>query len=72
MAETTSRIVLVTGAAGGIGRAMVASLLVAGQYPSGRAHLPFHVKPLSSVLMDDLKVAHKYGGEDGARDNFWG
>jgi hypothetical protein len=24
------------------------------------------VKPLSSVFMDDLKVAHKYGGDDGA------
>ena len=32
------------------------------QYPSGEPHLPFQVKPLSSVLMDDLKVAHKYGG----------
>ena len=31
-------------------------------YPSGEPHLPFQVKPLSSVLMDDLKVAHKYGG----------
>ena len=30
MDGTTSRIVLVTGAAGGIGRAMVASLLAAG------------------------------------------
>jgi hypothetical protein len=40
-------------------------------YPSGEPHLPFQVKPLSSVLMDDLKVAHKYGGDDGARDNFW-
>jgi hypothetical protein len=40
-------------------------------YPSGEPHLPFQVKPLSSVLMDDLKVAHKYGGNDGARDNFW-
>jgi hypothetical protein len=36
------------------------------QYPSGEPHLPFQVKPLSSVLMDDLKVAHKYGGDDGA------
>ena len=35
-------------------------------YPSGEPHLPFQVKPLSSVLMDDLKVAHKYGGGDGA------
>jgi hypothetical protein len=35
-------------------------------YPSGEPHLPFQVKPLSSVLMDDLKVAHKYGGDDGA------
>jgi hypothetical protein len=35
-------------------------------YPSGEPHLPFHVKPLSSVLMDDLKVAHKHGGDDGA------
>ena len=34
--------------------------------PSGEPHLPFQVKPLSSVLMDDLKVAHKYGGDDGA------
>ena len=34
--------------------------------PSGEPHLPFQVKPLSSVLMDDLKVAHKYGGNDGA------
>ena len=33
-----------------------------GPYPSGEPHLPFQVKPLSSVLMDDLKVAHKYGG----------
>jgi hypothetical protein len=33
-----------------------------GKYPSGEPHLPFQVKPLSSVLMDDLKVAHKYGG----------
>ena len=32
-------------------------------YPSGEPHLPFQVKPLSSVLMDDLKVAHKYGGQ---------
>jgi hypothetical protein len=31
-------------------------------YPSGEPHLPFRVKPLSSILMDDLKVAHKYGG----------
>ena len=31
-------------------------------YSSGEPHLPFQVKPLSSVLMDDLKVAHKYGG----------
>ncbi|MCE2921947.1 MAG: hypothetical protein LW837_18640, partial [Roseomonas sp.] len=30
------------------------------RYPSGEPHLPFQVKPLSSVLMDDLKVAHKY------------
>ena len=37
-----------------------------GPYPSGEPHLPFQVKPLSSVLMDDLKVAHKYGGDDGA------
>ena len=36
------------------------------QYPSGEPHLPFQVKPLSSVLMDDLKVAHKHGGDDGA------
>ena len=36
------------------------------RYPSGEPHLPFQVKPLSSVLMDDLKVAHKYGGDDGA------
>jgi hypothetical protein len=35
-------------------------------YPSGDPHLPFQVKPLSSVFMDDLKVAHKYGGDDGA------
>ena len=35
-------------------------------YPSGEPHLPFPMKPLSSVLMDDLKVAHKYGGDDGA------
>jgi hypothetical protein len=35
-------------------------------YPSGEPHIPFQVKPLSSVLMDDLKVAHKYGGGDGA------
>jgi transposase len=35
-------------------------------YPSGEPHLPFQVKRLSSVLMDDLKVAHKYGGDDGA------
>jgi hypothetical protein len=35
-------------------------------YPSGEPHLPFQVKPLSPVLMDDLKVAHKYGGDDGA------
>ena len=35
-------------------------------YPSGEPHLPFQVKPLSSVLMDDLKVAHKYGDNDGA------
>ena len=35
-------------------------------YPSGEPHLPFQVKPLSLVLMDDLKVAHKYGGDDGA------
>jgi hypothetical protein len=35
-------------------------------YPSGEPHIPFQVKPLSSVLMDDLKVAHKYGGDDGA------
>ena len=35
-------------------------------YPSGQPHLPFRVKRLSSVLMDDLKVAHKYGGDDGA------
>ena len=35
-------------------------------YPCGEPHLPFQVKPLSSVLMDDLKVAHKYGGDDGA------
>jgi hypothetical protein len=35
-------------------------------YPSGEPHLPFQVKPLSSVFMDDLKVAHKYGGDDGA------
>jgi hypothetical protein len=32
------------------------------EYPSGEPHLPFRVKPLSLVLMDDLKVAHKYGG----------
>jgi hypothetical protein len=37
-----------------------------GPYPSGDPHLPFQVKPLSSVFMDDLKVAHKYGGDDGA------
>ena len=36
------------------------------RYPSGESHLPFHVKPLSSVLMDDLKVAHEYGDDDGA------
>jgi len=35
-------------------------------YPSAERHLPFLVKPLSLVLMDDLKVAHKYGGTDGA------
>ena len=33
-------------------------------YPSGEPHLPFWVKLLSSVLMDDLKVAHKCGGVD--------
>jgi type I restriction enzyme S subunit len=38
------------------------SAIAAFLYPSGESHLPFHVKPLSSVLMDDLKVAHKYGG----------
>ena len=27
--------------------------------------LPFWVKSLSLVLMDDLEVAHKYGGTDG-------
>ncbi len=32
------------------------------QYPSGESHLSFPLKRLSSVLMDDLKVAHKYGG----------
>jgi putative transposase len=37
------------------------------EYPSGEPHLPFQVKPLSCVFMDDLKVAHKYGGgTDGA------
>jgi hypothetical protein len=35
-------------------------------YPSGEPHLPFLMEPLSLVLMDDLKVAHKYGGDDGA------
>jgi hypothetical protein len=40
--------------------------LAAEKYPSGEPHLPFQVKRLSSVLMDDLKVAHKYGGDDGA------
>jgi acetoin utilization protein AcuC len=35
-------------------------------YPSGESHLSFPLKRLSSVLMDDLKVAHKYGGDDGA------
>jgi len=36
------------------------------KYSSGEPHLPFQVKRLSSVLMDDLKVAHEYGGDDGA------
>jgi hypothetical protein len=35
---------------------------IGASYPSGEPHLPFRVKPLSSILMDDLKVAHKYGG----------
>ena len=50
---------------GEVTRCIVVSAVVK-LYPSGEPHLPFQVKPLSSVLMDDLKVAHKYGGDDGA------
>ena len=47
MAGTTSRIVLITGAAGGIGRAMVASLLVAGHRI---AALDYDAKGLDALL----------------------
>ena len=40
----------------------LAITITLAKYPSGEPHLPFWVKPLSSILMDDLKVAHKYGG----------
>ena len=43
-----------------------ASLSDAIAKASAERHLPFLVKPLSLVLMDDLQVAHKYGGTDGA------
>jgi hypothetical protein len=36
------------------------------RYPSAERHLPFLVKPLTYFLTDDLKVAHEYGGTDGA------
>jgi hypothetical protein len=38
----------------------------ADEYPSGEPHLPFQVKPLSSVLMDDLRALISTGGDDGA------
>jgi hypothetical protein len=51
-------------ALGGLGSSRVFAGFL---YPSGEPHLPFQVKPLSCVFMDDLKVAHKYGGgTDGA------
>jgi len=50
MAETTSRIVLVTGAAGGIGSAMVASLLAAGHRIAALDH--------DAYGLDALLTAH--------------
>ena len=50
MDGTTSRIVLVTGAAGGIGRAMVASLLAAGHRVAALDH--------DANGLDGLLVAH--------------
>ncbi|MCA3394651.1 MAG: SDR family NAD(P)-dependent oxidoreductase, partial [Roseomonas sp.] len=47
MAGTTSRIVLITGAAGGIGHAMVASLLAAGHRI---AALDYDAKGLDALL----------------------
>ena len=49
MAGTTSRIVLVTGAAGGIGRAMVASLLAAGHRV---AALDYNARGLETLLAE--------------------
>lgn len=57
MAEATPRIILVTGAAGGIGRAMVASLLAAGHRI---AALDYDTKGLNALL-----AAH------GAHPNLW-
>jgi NAD(P)-dependent dehydrogenase (short-subunit alcohol dehydrogenase family) len=57
MAETTPRIVLVTGAAGGIGRAMVASLLAAGHRV---AALDYDADGLKALL-----TAHAY------HENLW-